>query len=130
MDGSERPGGVMTLDQVLAHYGVKGMHWGVRGGKGTPTAAHPSSADAQSTDASKAKIQSGGTKALSTKELQELVTRLNLEQQYSKLTAEKNKLDQGHSAIKKALDFAGTGIRIYNTVNSDAAKEIRKLLTK
>lgn len=75
----------------LAHYGIKGMRWGV-----TRTDAQIAKAeakrkaetheDAATANAAKSKIKSSGTDALSNKELQGLVNRMNLEQQYSKLS--------------------------------------------
>lgn len=67
-------------DNELAHFGVRGMKWGVR------RAERPApSSDALSTKQYKTTVKRGGTDALSTKELQALVTRMNLEQQYSRL---------------------------------------------
>lgn len=95
-----------TLQEFLEHHGVKGMRWGRRkedsvpagetrvtqkkpgikitaeGGRGVP--AH---ADAIKTASSKQVAKRSSTDALSTKDLQELITRMNLEQQYSKLSA-------------------------------------------
>lgn len=91
-------------DNFLAHFGIKGMKWGVRrtpvelgrtvvtqkkpgqrlqaeGGKGI--SAHP---DAKKAAASRQRAKGSTTDALSTKELKELVTRMNLEQQYSDLS--------------------------------------------
>jgi|SRR5262245_15864714 len=85
------------VDEFLAHYGVKGMHWGVRrnrpsgGGSSNPsTATKPKPKPRQSADATaakklKEKSKHGGADSLSNKELQTLVTRMNLEKQYSKL---------------------------------------------
>lgn len=116
------------LDEVLEHYGVKGMHWGQRKtvhqiddvtGARRPVTFNPkkvkvdtnadgslnlstkskreldrvhkqvfkgkASDDFQKADQAKSIARAAGTKALSNKELQELVTRMNLEQQYSRL---------------------------------------------
>jgi hypothetical protein len=120
VDRSERGRG--TIAGILAHHGVKGMKWGVRslpgGGKvGTPTA------DAQAADQSKRKISVGGTHALTTHELQTLVNRMNLEQQYSRLVASQpTALDKGHNQVKQILALANTGVQIFNLANSTAAK--------
>jgi 2'-5' RNA ligase len=107
---------------VLAHFGVKGMKWGVRrlpsGGKtGTPTA------DAREADSSRKKISSGGTHALTTKELQTLVNRMNLEQQYSRIVASQpTTLDRGHNQVKQFLGLASTAVQVVNLANSAPAK--------
>lgn len=69
-----------TVEEVLAHYGVRGMRWGVRKNR-----VDTSSDDAKNADQAKKKVKAGGVKALSNKELQSLVTRMNLEQQFSRL---------------------------------------------
>jgi len=103
----------------LQHYGVRGMKWGVRrtreqlarlrgkkkddagpsevqikakpgqkvqarGGKG-----QPASDDAIRVAAARQKARTSTTDSLSTKELQEVVNRMNLEQQYAKLNPPK-----------------------------------------
>jgi hypothetical protein len=95
----------MAKNNSISHYGVKGMHWGVRrsreeiasgttrvtqkkpggklvtqGGKGVP--AHQ---DAIAAAQTKQVAKNSGTHALSNKELQQAVTRMNLENQYAKL---------------------------------------------
>ncbi len=67
-----------SFESILAHFGIKGMRWGVRSKN-----SESGSSDHESAKAAAAKIKKGGTKSLSNRELQELVTRLNLERQYS-----------------------------------------------
>lgn len=70
---------------ILEHFGVKGMKWGVRrrsGGLGSST-----SDDAAKAAASKALVtKKGGTKALSNDDLRKLNERMRLEQDFSKLS--------------------------------------------
>lgn len=95
-----------VLEDFLFHFGVKGMHWGQRKSDSVPTGkvtvdqkkpgtkvqaaggkgftAHP---DAVKAAAAKQVAKNSSTDALSTQELQHLVSRMNLEQQYSKLSA-------------------------------------------
>lgn len=99
-------------DAVLRHYGIKGMRWGVRrkegadgrvaksdtiksrdgsritvseSGEYTTTRGNPVSADAVVARARQTKAKNQGSDSLSTKELQELVNRMNLEKQYDGL---------------------------------------------
>jgi len=83
MDGPNRTDVVKTIGSVLEHYGIKGMRWGVR--RDNPSGSSvPASDDAKKTAEYKARVKAGGTKALTTKELQDLVNRMNLEQQYNR----------------------------------------------
>lgn len=68
------------------------MRWGKRKARieissepASTTPKPPASTDAKAASEYKAKVKSGGVDALSTKELQTLVLRQNLEQQYDKL---------------------------------------------
>lgn len=99
-------------DAVLRHYGIKGMRWGVRrkedpdgrvqksdaikgrdggrisvseSGEYTTSRGNPVSADAVVARARQTKAKNQGSDSLSTKELQELVNRMNLEKQYDGL---------------------------------------------
>jgi hypothetical protein len=102
-----------TLDDVLEHYGIKGMKWGVRRTreqiarargkrieKGKPVT--PVSEDAKRARASAEKVQKEGVSSLSNQELQQLNKRLNLERNYSDLTTPKKKGEGGKKGITDA----------------------------
>jgi hypothetical protein len=118
----------LVVENLLAHHGIKGMHWGVRKGKSAESKPEASD-DAKVAKAAKDTIKSGGTKALSTKELQSLVKRMNLEQQYRDLKGkEPNQFDKGQKIVKDVLSVAKTGQEIYGLVNSPAGRALRGLL--
>lgn len=96
---------MQEVDDILEHYGIKGMRWGVRrtptelagptpitinakpgkkivttGGKNLPV-----SEDAKQAAVIKQKARASGAQSLSNDEMRILVTRMNLEQQYAKL---------------------------------------------
>lgn len=111
----------MSEVEYLAHYGVKGMRWGVRKKDRGSSDDGPKSEDASRARAHRSTVKKGGTDALSNKELQELVTRLNLEQQYSRLNAETTTAGKrfvngskslGQSLVKElAKDYAKKGAK-------------------
>lgn len=106
-----------STNNFLTHYGIKGMKWGVRrkpgpdgtvGGSGTTKATRkekrearkaarkqsvkenikrPRSEDAVKAGAARARTKKHGTDALTNQELQAVVQRMNLEQQYTNLKA-------------------------------------------
>lgn len=118
----------MSLDDVLAHYGVKGMHWGVRRTRSEIDSTPPSS-DTLTIDKHKAAVKAGGTRALQTSELQQLVNRMNLERQYKDLLEkEPNAYKNGQSAVKKVLAVGKTANEILNFINSPAGKALKKAM--
>lgn len=128
----------------LAHYGVKGMKWGVRRNRpvertkvraqavpgrrlkttgGTGQKAHP---DAVRAAVNKQKAKASTTDSLSDKELKALVNRMNMEQQYSNLAPKSKKK-------KTAMFVAGfmTGVgkqQATNAANSVAAAQVQAAL--
>ncbi|QFG13616.1 hypothetical protein PBI_SHEPARD_6 [Arthrobacter phage Shepard] len=110
-----------NADAFLEHYGIKGMRWGKRKASvetakaddDAPTAKP--SADAQAVSTYKSKVASGGVDALSTKELQQLVNRQNLEQQYAKLNPEPISAGQKFmtETLPTVLNVAKTGHEAY-----------------
>lgn len=127
-----------TLDDVLAHYGIKGMKWGVHrtdaqiaaarkvalketpgkkvrasGGKGLPA-----SVDAKRAAKMRQKAKASTTDALSTDDLKELVNRMNLEQQYARL-APKTPSQKAAKFVSEMI--SGVGKQQANRVANDFA---------
>lgn len=123
------------LENQLEHYGIKGMRWGIR--RDSPSGSHPSaggsktplapSEDHARVTEAQAKIRAGGTKTLSNQELQAVVTRMNLEQQYSRLASSPsstNSISSGQKFVREALGVGKT----LNEVNQFARSPVGKAL--
>lgn len=67
----------MTATEFLAHYGVAGMKWGKR--------KNPASADSAKSTTVKTAAKKQGLHTVSNKDLQEAITRMNLEQNFKRL---------------------------------------------
>jgi hypothetical protein len=92
--------------ESLYHYGVLGMRWGVRRQRG-PDGRVGSKQTAADDYKSARALNQKGVKNLSTKELQDLTKRLQLEKQYKELNPSEYK--KGHEFVKGVL-AAGTTI--------------------
>lgn len=100
-------------DLSLTHFGVKGMRWGVRKKQepvSTGVAKTPMSSDAALANRITAKAQKSGISSLSNAELLALSQRLQLERQYSSLTA--------LPATKSGMDKVNDVLKVVNTVNN------------
>lgn len=91
------------LDSVLAHYGIKGMRWGVR--RANPSGGPSRSEDSASAKETKAKIKAGGLKSLSNDELKTYLERMDLEKRYKK--ANPGPKDEAAKFIKDTLQQIG-----------------------
>jgi hypothetical protein len=130
-----------VVDDILAHFGVKGMKWGVRrdrsskvtvvdkrkriktsGGHKRP--AHP---DAVGPRVSGQVARKSGVKALSNQELQAFNQRLNLEQQAKRLSY--NDASPPKKFVLKVLGQTGQQ-QVQETANAVASKQVKKLLVR
>jgi hypothetical protein len=135
------------FDAYLAHYGIKGMKWGVRkndSSRNSPTEIsvsqkpgrkvktaggknQPASEDAKKAAAARQKAKASTTDALSNQELKSLVERMQLEANYTRLSAtqkskgrqfaekmfkDKNARERTAADLGKAYDVATTPIQV------------------
>lgn len=113
------------VEEFLAHFGVKGMKWGVRRAANEANAAPEHKA--LTTTKQKAK-SGGGTKALSNKDLQEAITRMNLEEQYNSLKAKQSKINKGLALVTSILGVTSKAQAVYN-VGTTVAGAVKKAKT-
>lgn len=131
-EGGETAEHIERGANFLEHYGIKGMKWGVRRSPAKLTRTRKSPVDPPSEDhvrtqSTRAKAKRSGRQALSNKELQEAITRLNLEQQYSNLTP--TALDKGKKTAAKIVANAAKS-QVSTVANNLAAEQVKKLLNK
>lgn len=107
-----------TLDEVLEHYGILGMRWGVRRSdeeiardnqrrmkKGKKVTV---STDAAKVSKARSKEKEKGISSLTNQELEMVNRRLNLETQYDRLTADRPKeLSTGQKVVRAILPELG-----------------------
>lgn len=117
------------VESFLAHYGVIGMRWGIRKRRSV-SPAHPVSEDAARSSALKVQVRRHGTQSLSNSDLQALVTRLNLENQYGKLNPEN--ISSGKRFMRDVFDVTeGIGKQQASSFgNKYAAKGLEYLIKR
>lgn len=87
-----------TVDEVLSHYGIPGMKWGVRRARSSTT-GRVISEDAAKAAAYKKQARKSGVSSLDNEQLKELNRRLELESKYNAWAR------ANPTMKKKAIDF-------------------------
>lgn len=149
----------LEFEEVLAHYGVKGMRWGVRKDRGDRDAIfrkrakekkpvdvsvsqqpgkyvkgkggqnQSASEDAITAATYRQKARASTTDSLSNKELQALVTRMNLEQQYNNLSSQSDRRSRGaklaNQIIGKENPFRDTALSYIDKRDAKLGQRVR-----
>ena len=114
----------------LAHFGIKGMKWGIRRSDEELARANRSS----STDAIRAREtlssikKAGSLSAASDSDLKHLIDRINTEKRYSEAVSNTSAIKAGNEKIKTLLDVGETANSVIRFVNSPAGKLIKTSL--
>lgn len=119
----------VATEDFLSHYGIPGMKWGKR--KGSSSKSSPKeapSADAKAVGALVGRKKTSGTAALSNKELQQVITRKQLEQQYATLNP--SKVQAGNNKVKSILGIVGTVGAVYALGSSPMGKGVKSAIGK
>lgn len=142
-----------AVEEVLEHYGVRGMHWGIRNNrKGSSGPQAPEAkVNPQTGQADLSRIRGGkgfgpsddakaaarsltiakgsGTKALSNHELQALNTRLQMEKAYVKNVPKKEgRVKRGQNFTKTLLSLGKTLNEVSDFANSNVGRGISGVL--
>lgn len=116
------------VNELLEHHGVRGMKWGISRNRAQLDAA---SADFKTTAGHRSTIKdAGGTHVLSNNELQTIITRLNLEQQYGRLTQTPSNLQKGQKIVREILGVGKTIQEVNSFLNGPMGKEVRNHFKK
>jgi 2'-5' RNA ligase len=119
----------INVDEFLEHHGVKGMKWGVRRATSASSSSAPASSDSKLATAAQTKINSGGIHSVSNQELQQVISRMNLERQYSQLqTQHKSELDKGLETTKKLLKVGKTVEDVRKFLDTPSGKVLKTTL--
>jgi hypothetical protein len=120
---------------TIKHYGVKGMKWGVRKAETGSPSQTPSKPPVKLSDDVRAAVnaqrkitETGGTHSLSNQELQGLLTRMNLERQYSAMMSgsqSKSSMERGHTQVKKYLAYGETIEKVRKFMDTDTGKMVK-----
>jgi hypothetical protein len=120
---------VIEPEEFLAHYGVRGMKWGVRT-RSSSRATKKSTGSSRPSDEGRAaakilsKQKQHGTAALTNHELRVVNARVKLEKEFKGNFPNKSKLDKGEAHLKKYIAYGLTAKAAHDLLMSDFGKRM------
>lgn len=113
----------------LMHHGVRGMKWGVRRAKRSIASANRRRISKYSKDYNETRLlRRKSSKQLSNEDLKKLNKRMNLEQEYNRLST--SEVNRGLSVAKKILSVGGIAGGLYAFGKKDYIKAGASILKK
>lgn len=112
----------------LEHYGIKGMKWGVRRKRGAD--GRVASEDSKRTTAYLNRAKSSSVASLTNNELMDLNNRLQLEQNFYRLTQSPSRIKSSQTAIRNILSTGKTINDAISFVNSPTGKALQNIIKK
>lgn len=102
-------------ENLLMHYGVRGMRWGIRKRSGgSSSSSHKTSEEKTDHQRAREALKARSTKHLSDQELRKVLNRFDMERKYKDLTPSRYK-----KAMKFADDFAKGANTFYKVSGRD-----------
>lgn len=111
----------------LAHYGIKGMKWGIRRKRGQNGRVSADSARAKELGA---RVKKEGLASLDNSEVKALVERMNLERQFAQLAPNDSNIVKGRKVVDSVLKTANTANQVVGLYNSPGGKILREQISK
>lgn len=108
----------MANNIEMYHYGVKGMHWGIRRKK---SQNHPDEKEKKKKKKKKKREEEIDLSTISDEDLRKIINRLQMERQYKKLKSEEVSAGREYAEKmfkvgKTVAAVTGTGLAIYTNV--------------
>lgn len=121
----------MKQSDDLEHFGVRGMHWGIRKDRSTGRAKKPRPVSADHRQATKvrSKIKTSGLSSVSNKDLKFLNERTQAEKKFSELSRQTSTIARGHESAKTLLAVGGTAAGLFALANSPMVKAGAKFIS-
>ncbi len=111
----------------LMHHGVKGMKWGVRRAKQSLASANRRRISKYSEDYNETRLlRRKSSKQLSNEDLKKLNKRMNLEQEYNRLST--SEVNRGVAVAKKILSVSGIAGGLYAISKKDYVKTGKNII--